>query len=1488
LNLAQNRTLIEQVVDEALFMRVFPHRAKIRPALISWPTARVAFILIEAFLASGFESGPGTSTLILIFLFLLALAIFFKWFFENRQLKLLATRGGDMRLDSEERFRDLVESVDAIVWEANARTLKVTYVSPAAERILGYPPSRWMETPEFWSNHLHPDDRARALECEQKVLATGKPASSEYRMTANDGRTVWFRDFTYLVPGADGQPDRLRGVMMDVNESREADEKVRLSEDRYRDLVEHCRDLICTHDLTGRLLSVNQEPARVLGYSAEQLLNTDMRDLLAPEVRDGFDEYLAKIKRDGAAQGRMVVLTQSGERRIWEYTNTLRTEGVREPVVRGMAMDVTQRLRAERELRQSEERNRIVSSLTSDYTFGVRVNPDGTTEFEWIGETMTRLSGYTLEDLNAKGSLGRMIYPEDFPKLIGVWARVHAGESLQPFEFRGFTKAGDLRWLRAYLEPIWDASHTRIVREIGAIQDVTERKQADGALLALEERFSKAFNAGPEPMTISALPSGEYIDVNETFLRITGYRREEVIGRSASDLKLWIDPDARPKPLAALQSGPVREMEITFATKSGQTRSALLSAEVIEVGGQQCLLAVTKDVTDRKKAEASLLESEERLRSLVQNAPVGIYRTTPEGRIVMVNPALVAMLGCKSLEELLARNLEEQGFEPGYPRQVFRERIEREGGVRGLESAWTRQDGSVIFVRESARVVRGESGEALYYDGVVEDVTERKWAEDALQASELWLRTIFNSQDDAVFVVSPDRVILDVNTGAQRVFGYSAEELKNRSTEILHTDSQHYKEFGRRIQAAFARDEAAHFEFQARRKNGEVFPAEHGVSLLKNDQGKPMGIVSVVRDITERKRAEVQIKASEEKFRKAFMTGADAFYIATLNEGKIIDVNDRFEDVFGYTREEAIGNSALVLGLYAYPADRQKMVSEVKSNGYVRNLEVAARKKGGEPITVLMSANLLQGGDKQIVLGVIRDVTEQKRAEQALVRLRQAVDASGEVVFMTDSAGLITLINPEFTRLYGYTEEEVVGKVTPRILKSGTTQPEDYAIFWKTILGKRVARSEVTNQTKEGQLVSVESSVNPILDEHGNITGFLAIQRDVMHRKQLEEQFRQAQKMEAVGRLAGGVAHDFNNILTVINGYSELMLGQLMSENPHQKYVNEIMKAGERAAGLTRQLLAFSRQQVLEPQVLDLNQAVINVHSMLRRLIGEDIQLVMIPAENLGRVKADPGQMEQVLLNLAVNARDAMPQGGNLSIETANVILDENYTRGDFVVTPGAYVMLAMNDSGMGMDAETKQRIFEPFFTTKEKGKGTGLGLSMVYGVVKQSGGYINVYSEVGYGTTFKIYLPRVDAPIEAPERAGRGVEHSRGNETVLLVEDDAPIRALVRSTLEGHGYTVLEAPDGADALASASLYKDTIHLLVTDLVMPGMSGRSLSERLAISRPEIKILYMSGYTDDAVIRHGGLEMGMAFLQKPFTPDSLARKVREVLDVGQGA
>ncbi|HYL56325.1 MAG TPA: response regulator [Gemmatimonadales bacterium] len=517
----------------------------------------------------------------------------------------------------------------------------------------------------------------------------------------------------------------------------------------------------------------------------------------------------------------------------------------------------------------------------------------------------------------------------------------------------------------------------------------------------------------------------------------------------------------------------------------------------------------------------------------------------------------------------------------------------------------------------------------------------------------------------------------------------------------------------------------------------------------------------------------------------------------------------------------------------------------------------------------------------QLLARVLRYAIERKRAEEALrareAHYRMILENIGDAVFIADRLGRYVDVNPRACELTGYTRDELLR------LRAVDTYPtearEEVQLQLDEIAAGRVSSYERPLLRKDGTIITVEISARVL--PAGTL---LATARDVTERKRLEEQLRQAQKMEAIGRLAGGVAHDFNNVLTAIFGYADLMADEFPKESPAHQDLAEIRKAAERASALTRQLLAFSRQQVLAPVVLSVNDLVEDVDKMLRRVVGEDVDLRLALAGDAGNVRADPGQLQQVLMNLVVNARDAMPTGGRLTIETGNAELSEHYSESHRAVVPGSYVMLAVSDTGVGMDATTTARIFEPFFTTKEKGRGTGLGLSTVYGIVKQSGGYIWVYSEPGRGTTFKLYLPLVDAP---PERAAPAREAGTlaGTETIVLAEDDEVLRPLTKGLLVRLGYTVLEAENADRALALADAHPGPIHLLITDVVMPGVSGRELARRVVRTRPDTRVLYISGYTDDAIVHHGMLEPGLHFLQKPFTPAALARKVREVLDAG---
>jgi len=651
---------------------------------------------------------------------------------------------------------------------------------------------------------------------------------------------------------------------------------------------------------------------------------------------------------------------------------------------------------------------------------------------------------------------------------------------------------------------------------------------------------------------------------------------------------------------------------------------------------------------------------------------------------------------------------------------------------------------------------------------------------------------------------------------------------------------------------------------------------------------------SLNRGDRQRQQAEKALHAAQQRLAHVVSSSPAVLYSLKVEGREHVPTwtSENIVRLLGYTPAE-IGGTDWWVG-HVHPEDRESVVAQMPkllAEGYLAR-EYRFLNKDSTYCWVGDEQRLLRdpAGNPVEVVGSWSDVTPRKRAELRLQeseeQYRLLFDSNPQPMWVYDEESLTFLaVNDAAIHHYGYSRAEFLAMTIRNI------HPIEEAELLDEHVAKRLREGDQRafhssrvwkHRKKDASLIDVETAVSPIefLGRHALLT----LASDVTEKKRLETQLLQSQKMDSVGRLAGGVAHDFNNLLGVITGYGELLRKRIPDEPHVRRYVGDILKAAERAAGLTRQLLAFSRKQVLQPRILDLNTVVGEMEKMLGRLIGEDIQLVTVFAAGLRRVKADPGQMEQVLMNLAVNARDAMPRGGRLTIETANIDLDAAYARSRPGVKPGPHVMLAVSDTGHGMDQEVLGHIFEPFFTTKEAGKGTGLGLATVHGIVKQSGGHIFVYSEREQGTTFKVYLPRLEGAetvVEATPADEAGLQ--RGSETVLLVEDEESLRNIVREILEGTGYTVIEARHAGHALEIAERHPAPIPLLITDVVMPGMSGSDLATHLAASHPETRVLYMSGYTDDAVVLHGVLAADMAFLQKPFTAEVLARKVREVLD-----
>lgn len=973
----------------------------------------------------------------------------------------------------------------------------------------------------------------------------------------------------------------------------------------------------------------------------------------------------------------------------------------------------------------------------------------------------------------------------------------------------------------------------------------------------------------------------------------------------------------------SVRHGANYDVEYRMFTRDGRLtwfRDRAIAAR--ESDGRTLMHGFMLDITERREAESALLKLSRQTNMILNSAGDGIFGLDLEGRLTFVNRASARMLGYEP-EEIIGRNVHELCHHTKLNGASYAEAdcpisaVLRDGATRnGTEDVFWSKDGSSFPVDFISTAIR-EGETAVGAVVTFRDITARQRAERAQRQAEERFRSIFENAVEGIYQSTPDGRFISVNPAMARMFGYSSPE--EMIASISDIGSQFYLESTKRdeFKSSMERGEfVAGLETQVRRRDGTRIWISETSRAVRNVIGRVCYYEGTIEDVTSRKRADAERQVSFEIIHAANVTDNLDALLHRIHEAlsRVLYAENCFVALYDP-----------LTGLFSFPFFADKFDAAFPPQTMDRSCTSYVFRKG-EAILIPQRVfdKLAEQGEVELVgtpspswlgvplrtpsatIGVLvvqhyedsdaythRDLEfltsvggqialaiERKRAETALreseARMRVIVEQLPAILWTTDTEFRFTSsVGAGLSRL-GLKPEEVVGKSLYEYF-----QTDDRSFMPIAAHRRALAGESVTFHVEWGS-GSYACHAEPLRDGNGVVVGVISMALDITDRRQLEAQLRQAQKMEAVGRLAGGIAHDFNNLLMVIQGYTELVLDKLGGEHPLRRNAEQIHDASQRAAGLTRQLLAFSRKQMLDPQVLNIQEVVSEMEKILRRLIGEDIQLTTTAAPDLWRVRADRSQIEQVILNLAVNSRDAMPDGGKLTIETANVELDSSYSR-HAVVEPGDYVMLAVSDTGTGMDAATQAHVFEPFFTTKEKGKGTGLGLATVYGIVKQSGGYIWVYSEVDKGATFKVYLPRVKGDEQRSQKKSEGKETKRGYETILLVEDEKGVRDLAREYLEQEGYEVLEAQNAEDAFRLARSHTGTIHLLFTDVVMAGMSGRQLAEEMQKLRPQTRILYMSGYTDEAIIHHGILGRGMTLLQKPFTLNSLAMKVRETLD-----
>lgn len=1058
-------------------------------------------------------------------------------------------------------------------------------------------------------------------------------------------------------------------------------------------------------------------------------------------------------------------------------------------------------------------------------------------------------------------------------------------------------------------------------RDLEAVRRLTElyavalaRKQTEDALLESEHRFQQvAENAQEWIWEIDG--NGLFSFSSPAVKMILGYEPDELIGaRKFFDLF----PPEGPEELthAIRQAFAERRPLCGFTTRNLDTTGqeiwlSISAVPIVEPNGNLLgFRGVTTNISERKRAELDLLASEVKYRRIVETSLEGVLALDENEIITFVNTRMTDLLGFERHELLghpLAHFLPEE--ELADHRQKWADR--KAGKAERYERRFRSKDGPERLMLTNATPLFDPDGRFVGSFAMLTDITERERAETALRESEIRFRTLFETADDAIMILDGETFV-DCNARAVQIFGLkNKDELLNRSPAFFSPEKQpngtdSHEKARQYLQGALG-GQPQRFTWKHIRGDGTQIDFEVSLAVFRIG-GKHL-VQAIGRDITERKHFEDELARSNsllEAVIKQAPFGIQVLVGNGPNIGLLIQ-NDESERIAGKNPQTRSASDAMTLhelttrvfdpeGKTEIPFEELPAFRAFAGDN-VSNEEFLFRRTDGSDLFVEASASPIfdSNGKALAVVASLHDITDRRRAQWALqaseMRFRGIFEQSPIGIAVYDAGSGLISMNPAARSIFGITDfASVLGQ---RFFDDPNLPPE----VLKLLVAGETARFEMHYDfakaraggfpTTRADSRDIDALVTPLRFEAGQINqGFVLLAHDITDRKRLELQLQVSQKMEAVGQLAGGVAHDFNNILTAILGNVELVRERL-KERPARLEglidgMQQIERSAQRAAGLTRQLLAFSRRQIVQPQLVNINDNLTEMEKMLRRLLTENIHLEVLREPQLWAVRVDPGQFEQVLMNLVVNARDSMPEGGDLILETRNVFFDEGQTRSHADAHPGPYVALQVSDTGCGMEPKVLERIFEPFFSTKGMGQGTGLGLAMVYGIVKQAGGHILVYSEPGHGSTFKVYLPAVTEALEAVSLPETALAPLLGTETILLCEDDPAVRNITAAILQKAGYTVLSAENGARALQLASEHSDPIQLLVTDVIIPDTNGKKLADELCAQRPDLRVLFVSGYTSNVIAHHGVLNAGIEFLEKPFTRLSLLKRVREVL------
>jgi two-component system cell cycle sensor histidine kinase/response regulator CckA len=1379
-------------------------------------------------------------------------------------------------VEAEERYRVIAETASDAVISIDERS-NILYANPATEGVFGYRPEEIIGKS---LTMLMPEAQQKGhLAGIQKYIETGRKRAN-WRRTETFGKKKDGTEIAIQISfghHTSGNDHYFTGFIRDVTEAKAADAAIRRSESNFRALVEATTQFVWQLDERGNLTEYPHWWEELTGQDYEDSRNFGWVEYLHPDDQERVrTTYVSALQNTERVALELRIRSRNGEYRHYSAS------GVPLPTEIGTRWicslsDITAQ-------RVAEERYRLVSNVATDYMFSASVDPEGNLKQDWVAGAFEQITGYDADGFIQAGGWQKIVHQDDLQHDHEDMRTLAANQPVES-ELRIVRKDGETAWVRTFAQPIWDEKKKRLTGICGAVKDITDKKTAEIAVRESEERLRTILDTEPECVKVLS-ETGEILDMNPAGIRILeADGLEDLVGREATDILLPAYSTDFKECVRRAISGEAVQFAYEVTTLKGKRKWLEMHAVPLRnaSGAITSVLGVSRDVTDQRRAAEELRRSEQRFSDLINSVEGIVWEADVESFLfTFVSRQAESILGYP-VEEWLKENFWQQHIHPDDRDWAvnFCVAATEKGEPHSFEYRMISADGRTVWLRDIVTVVV-EDGTPTTLRGLMVDITEKRRKDAAIQRQAM----LIEQANEAIFVWDLETGIVEWNNGCEKLYGYQRDEVLGKfGFDILSS------------KVPMAREEFFEHLKKEGFWSGEITQVTKAGNKVYSDttyqliefEGRRI-VLQTNRDMTQSRLAEKALRQSEERYRLLFESSPYPMWVYDVETLNFLAVNGSAIYQYGYTREEFLSMSTVDIRpeeeVQRFLKQARSTTSEIDSTTGWKH-----RKKDGTVITVEITSHSLNWEGKPARLVLAHDISDRLKAERALRRseakYRELFENANDVIYTHDLEGNFTSLNGAGEAVTGYTEAEALTMnisqvVVPEFLERAKR------MITRKVEGSPPTIYETQIIAKNGRRVPLEINTRLIV-ESGQPIGVQGIGRDISERlaaeealRQSEEQLRQSQKLEAIGILAGGMAHDFNNMLTAINGYSDLILRKISEDDPIRKNVEEIRKAGERSAELTRQLLAFSRRQIMQPKVVDLNETIEETTSLLRRLIGEDITIEKNLSPDLWHIEADPGQLSQVLMNLSINSRDAMPGGGTLLIETSNVVLDKEYASRHMAVAPGRYVMLAVSDTGVGMDEQTTRRVFEPFFTTKSVGRGTGLGLSTVYGIVKQSGGNIWVYSELGRGSTFKIYLPEAmsESKSELPEDSQR--ELSIGSETILLGEDEPAVRGLAREILEACGYAVVEASDGVNAIETFEGCS-SVDLLITDVVMPRMGGRELSEKLLSRCPSMKVLFTSGYTDDAILRHGITDEGTNFLQKPFTFEALSRKVRSLLD-----